>query len=95
MARHAGDFTTESGRRAGRVRRGATPRRSRKRGGLALRDEREGRELSQAQVAKALAVLYDDGHPFPPGLLSFLEGEWCRLPRGFRAEYRQALEMCA
>ena len=88
-------FTTTSARRAGRAQRGTIPRRSRTRGGLALRRERERREVSQAAVCDALSALYDDGHPFPPTLLSFIEHEYVRLPRGFRAEYRQALEMCA
>ncbi len=92
VAENRGAFTTTSARRAGRAQRGSIPRRSRARGGLALRRERERREIAQADVADGLAALYDDGYPFPPTLLSFLETEHCRLPRGFRADYLAVLD---
>ncbi len=92
MASHDAAERTRIARRAGRAQRGEIPRRSRGRGGLALRKLREAREIAQADVAKGLARLYDDGHPFPPTLLSFLETEHCKLPRGFRKDYQAVLD---
>ncbi len=92
MATREDSERTKTARRAGRAMRGITPRRSRGRGGLALRKLREGREIAQADVADGLAELYDDGYPFAATLLSFLEKEHCRLPRGFRADYMAVLD---
>ncbi len=92
MASHDASERTEIARRAGRVERGESPRRSKGRGGLRLRKLREGLLIDQKDVAEGLARLYDDGHPFSSSLLSEIELEHCRLPRGFRADYRQVLE---
>ncbi len=94
MASHDASERTEIARRAGRVERGESPRRSKGRGGLRLRKLREGLLIDQKDVAEGLARLYDDGHPFPPTLLSFLETEHCKLTLGFRADYVSVLDAC-
>lgn len=53
------------------------------RGGWKLRGERVALGVSQVAIASELGI--------PPALLSMLEHEMVRLPRGFMQEYRAAL----
>lgn len=73
---------------AARMRRGNVPMRSKGRGGARLRAERIERDLDQKAVARA----FYDGEGIPSYMLSGFEREECRLPRGFMADYRRALD---